>query len=58
MDEREHPPRKPSVLRLLAIALAGALGAFGAPVGAHAASGAPSGAVPLPAATAPDAQPD
>jgi len=58
MDEHTQPTRRPSILRLLAIALAGALGAFGAPVSAHAAGAVLPGAAAPAAATAPDARPD
>jgi hypothetical protein len=56
MDEREHPRRRTSLLRLLAAALAGGLGAFGIPVGGHANTPSPATSAP-PAASASDAMP-
>jgi len=37
VDERSQPSRRASLMRLLAAALAGAIGAFGVPLGLHAA---------------------
>jgi hypothetical protein len=58
MDELEQPRRGTSVVRLLAAALAGAIGAFGMPVAAHRAEQAPRAPAPTRGAVAPDAQPD
>jgi hypothetical protein len=44
-EERDHPRRRTALLRMLATALAGALGAFGVAPAAHAA--------PLPQAATP-----
>jgi hypothetical protein len=57
--ERVPPKRRTSLLRLLAAALAGGIGTFGVPAGAHA-NAAPQ-SVTRPSATAPDtpsARPD
>ncbi|MGA2007418.1 MAG: hypothetical protein ABSH27_07655 [Solirubrobacteraceae bacterium] len=58
MNESTEPSRRVSMLRLLAAALAGAFGAFGAPIAVHAAP-PPAAAVPAasPAVSA-DATPD
>jgi len=58
MDELEQPRRGTSVVRLLAAALAGAIGAFGMPVAAHRAEQAPRATAATTAAVAPDALPD
>jgi hypothetical protein len=55
MDEREQPNRRMSLLRMLAVALAGGLGAFGVPATSHASTPAPATAAP--AATTLDASP-
>jgi hypothetical protein len=56
MDERSQPSRRASLMRLLAAALSGAIGAFGIPAGAHAApSAAPAIAPPPAPALTPDA---
>ena len=46
METSEQPARKPSLLRLLAAALAGALGTFGVPAAAHARTPTPAAATP------------
>lgn len=56
MDEREQTPRRMSLLRMLAAALSGAIGAFGVPAAAHASTPAPAAAAP-PTASAPDTTP-
>ena len=58
MDEHEQPTRRPSLLRMLAIALAGGLGAFGAPAGAHAAPTPGTASASAPAVTVADARPE
>jgi hypothetical protein len=60
MDETAQPSRRASAMRLLAAALAGAIGAFGVPAGLHAAQQQPatvSAQVPA-TATAPDVTPE
>jgi hypothetical protein len=57
MNELEQPRWGKSVVRLLAAALAGAIGAFGMPVAAaHRAEQAPSATAATTAAVAPDVQ--
>jgi hypothetical protein len=51
-EERNHPRRRTSLLRMLATALAGALGAFGVAPAAHA--GPPPQAATPSHASAPD----
>ena len=50
MEGSEQSARKPSLLRLLAAALAGAIGTFGVPAAAHARTPAPTATTPSVAA--------
>ncbi|MGD0386868.1 MAG: hypothetical protein ABSB73_12135 [Solirubrobacteraceae bacterium] len=58
MDESAQPSRRVTLLRLLAAALAGAIGAFGVPAGVHASQQAAASAATLPPAVSSDAKPD
>jgi hypothetical protein len=58
MDEREPPTRRASVIRLLAAALAGAIGAFGLPAGAHNPQATTSVAAIQPPSHSPDPSPE
>jgi len=57
MDEIAQPRRGTSAIRLLAAALAGAIGAFGVPAAAHSAEPAPLSTAATTAAVAPDVDP-
>jgi hypothetical protein len=52
MEGSEQPTRKTSLLRLLAAALAGAIGTFGVPAAAHARTPAPATTTPAAVAAA------
>jgi hypothetical protein len=56
MDESEQPRKGSAAIRLLAAALAGAIGAFGVPAAAHRAASTPSATPSTAAAAAPDAK--
>jgi hypothetical protein len=59
MDEHtQQPTRRASVMRVLAAALSGAIGAFGIPAAAHAAQPAVPAITSAPAALAPDTTPE
>jgi hypothetical protein len=58
MDESAQPSRRATLLRLLAAALAGAIGAFGVPAGIHASQQAAASAATPPPAVSSDAKPD
>jgi hypothetical protein len=58
MAEADQTSRRSSAMRLLAAALAGAIGAFGVPAGVHAAQQQAAAISPPPSATASDAKPD
>jgi hypothetical protein len=58
MDEIAQPGRRATLLRLLAAALAGAIGAFGVPAGIHASQQAVASAATTPPAVSSDAKPD
>jgi hypothetical protein len=58
MDETAQPSRRASAIRLLAAALAGAIGAFGVPAGLHAAQQQAATASAQAPAGAPDATPE
>jgi hypothetical protein len=57
MEGSEQPTRRPSLLRLLAAALAGAIGTFGVPAAAHARTPVPGSTTPT-AVTAAQAKKD
>jgi hypothetical protein len=57
MDESAQPGRRAAAMRLLAAALAGAIGAFGFPAGLHAAQQTATASARVPAG-APDAPPE
>jgi hypothetical protein len=54
MDEPTQPTRRASAMRLLAAALAGAIGAFGVPAGLHAAQQPATAASSQASAAVPD----
>ena len=54
----KQPKRGLAAIRLLAAALAGAIGAFGMPPAAHRAQVAPRSSAPASSAAATDSQPD
>jgi hypothetical protein len=58
MDESSQPSRRATLLRLLAAALAGAIGAFGVPAGIHASQQPAASAATPPPAVSSDAKPD
>jgi hypothetical protein len=55
MEEIQQPRRGTSAIRMLAAALAGAIGAFGVPAAVHRAEPAPLPTAATTAAAAPDA---
>jgi hypothetical protein len=58
MDESAQPGRRGSFLRVLAAALAGAIGAFGVPAGVHTVQQTAPGAATTTLAVSSDAKPD
>ena len=58
MAEADHTSRRSTAMRLLAAALAGAIGAFGVPAGVHAAQQQTAAVGPPPSATVSDGKPD
>jgi hypothetical protein len=57
-NEREQPSRRASLMRLLAAALAGGIGAFGLTAGGHVSPAATPASATPPPAVAPDATPE
>jgi hypothetical protein len=57
-NEREQPSRRASLMRLLAAALAGGIGAFGLTAGGHVSAAATPASATPPPAVAPDATPE
>jgi hypothetical protein len=58
MDSRAQPTRRASVMRMLAAALSGAIGAFGIPAAVHTAQPSAPVITTAPTAVAPDGKPD
>ena len=58
MDEPTEPTRRASAMRVLAAALAGAIGAFGVPAGLHAAQQPATATSSQASAAAPDVTPE
>jgi hypothetical protein len=58
MDEPAQPTRRAAAMRLLAAALAGAIGAFGVPAGLHAAQQPATATNSQAPAAAPDVTPE
>jgi hypothetical protein len=58
MDAHTQPSRRASLMRMLAAALSGAIGAFGIPAAVHTAQPATPVITTAPAAVAPDAKPE
>jgi hypothetical protein len=58
MDAHAQPTRRASVMRILAAALSGAIGAFGIPAAVHTGQPAAPVVTAAPAAAAPDGTPE
>jgi len=58
MDAHAQPNRRASVMRMLAAALSGAIGAFGIPAAVRTAQPSTPVVTTAPAAAAPDGKPD